>query len=872
MKRILAAPVSEDLIPGLREALGSAYTIERELGGGGMARVFLATDTRLERQVVIKVLSPELAAGISAGRFAREIKFAAQLQEPHIVPVLADGATADGLPYYTMPFVRGASLRQRMAEGAIPLSEARTILADIARALAYAHGRGVVHRDIKPENILLHEGTAVVTDFGIAKAVSASKTQAPGGTITQVGTSLGTPAYMAPEQALGDEIDGRADIYSWGVLAYEMLAGCHPFASKATMQQMIAAHISEVPSPLPRDATLAALAQLVMRTLAKDPAERPESAAALLAELNVATSGDTLSRGPEAMPSHSRRRQALVAGALAAAIVAAVAVGAVLMKPGTAATSELTARRVAVAPFENLTGDPAFDQVGRVAADWLSQGIAQADSVDVVSSSMVSMVMGDGKAPAGDLVRHLAEATRAGYVVTGSVLRRRDSLVLQAQLVNARTGITERILGPATSSIEDPIAAIDGLRDRLISALVLDESTRDVLKTMRPPRYSAYREFVTGVERFARYSDWAGSRPYFERAIALDSSFGAAHSYLFASYANTDDWNTADSLFRIAERFREQLSPSEQAMLAYRRESLRGDLEAQLRSVQYAARDSGVQALYLIGFLSNELLRPRVALPALAAADSFLMMFGWAPQVRVFAEAYHQAGAHDRELATLVRGRRRFPANGAIAGAHLRAYAALGQPEPALALADTILGGITDSLGGSVGWVLTGANEFRAHGDSASSERLARKALAWYAAHPLRDPQPARLFSEGLAYFALGRLDSAARRFASATKDTTLLDAAGYLALVHVARGDTMRAVAIGDSLAAIGQRRRWLFGAHTLWRAAITGAVGDRERALELFRQAQSEGVSMAAWHYERRYHAMRGYAPFEALIRPQR
>ena len=193
---IEASPTQDpltDLRDQLQRTLGTNFTIERELGGGGMSRVFVARDESLGRDVVVKVLSPELASGISVDRFTREIKVAAGLQEPHIVPVLSAGQTAEALPYYTMPFVRGESLRQRINKGPIPLEESLTILRDVALALAYAHRQGIVHRDIKPENILLSEGTAVVTDFGIAKALQAARTEATGGTLTQTGTSLGSP-------------------------------------------------------------------------------------------------------------------------------------------------------------------------------------------------------------------------------------------------------------------------------------------------------------------------------------------------------------------------------------------------------------------------------------------------------------------------------------------------------------------------------------------------------------------------------------------------------------------------------------------------------------------------------------------------------
>src|SRR5687768_1633779 len=306
-------PVPDQLRDRLQASLGAAYTLERELGGGGMARVFVATDPALGRQVVVKVLSPETAEGMSAERFTREIRLAAALQDPHIVPVLTAGQTDDGLPYYTMPFVTGESLRARMGRGRLPLDEALRVLRDVAEALEYAHARGLVHRDIKPENVLLAGRNAVVTDVGIAKAISVARSDAdrpegPEGppalskaegrdlstrALTTHGTSLGTPAYMAPEQAVGDHTDHRADLYAWGIMAYELLAGAHPFADKKTQRQLVAAQVSETPAPLDERQTAVppSLGAIVMACLAKDPSERPADAAAVLAALAAASSG-----------------------------------------------------------------------------------------------------------------------------------------------------------------------------------------------------------------------------------------------------------------------------------------------------------------------------------------------------------------------------------------------------------------------------------------------------------------------------------------------------------------------------------------------------------------------------------------------------
>ncbi|HKV50320.1 MAG TPA: serine/threonine-protein kinase [Gemmatimonadaceae bacterium] len=323
-----------DLRDQLQDTLGTTYTLERELGGGGMSRVFVANEVRLNRKVVVKVLAPELMQGLSAERFEREILLAASLQQANIVPVLSAGDSA-GAPYFTMPFVEGQSLRARLAHGPLSIAEATSILRDVARALAYAHERGVVHRDIKPDNVLLSRGAAMVTDFGIAKAIAASATGARGATLTQLGTALGTPAYMAPEQAAGDpNTDRRADFYAFGCMAYELLTGRPPFEAK-TPQRLLAAHMSETPKPVTelRPDTPPELARLIAQCLEKEPDARPQSADALLATLDTMSTGDS-SRQP-ALPGiliggRAMIRRALAFYAVAFVIVAVVAKAAIV--------------------------------------------------------------------------------------------------------------------------------------------------------------------------------------------------------------------------------------------------------------------------------------------------------------------------------------------------------------------------------------------------------------------------------------------------------------------------------------------------------------------------------------------------------------
>lgn len=288
-----SAAEAEALLEQLRQSLAPTYTVERELAGGGMSRVFLGQETALGRQVVLKLLPPDLAAGVNVERFIREIRLTARLQDPHIVPLLSAGSApgtreAGALLYYSMPFVDGESLRARIArEGALPLRTAARLLHDIAGALATAHGQGVVHRDLKPENVLLTRDRALVADFGIGKAVSSAR-EGETGKLTAEGLVIGTPAYMAPEQALADPgMDHRADLYAFGLIAYEMLTGAPTFAADSP-KGLLTAHLLELPEPIVhrRPELPAPLASLVMRCLEKRPADRPQSAEEIIREMD----------------------------------------------------------------------------------------------------------------------------------------------------------------------------------------------------------------------------------------------------------------------------------------------------------------------------------------------------------------------------------------------------------------------------------------------------------------------------------------------------------------------------------------------------------------------------------------------------------
>ncbi|HEV8357319.1 MAG TPA: protein kinase [Gemmatimonadales bacterium] len=439
---------------GLIRALADRYRIEREIGGGGMSRVWLATETALDRQVVVKVIAPELREGLSAERFTREVKLAARLQQANIVPVLSAG-TADGVPYYTMPFVTGESLRARLTAGP-PLTPAESvsILRDVARALAYAHGEGVVHRDIKPENVLLSHGAAMVTDFGIAKALTASRTQDGGAavTLTQAGGSIGTPAYMAPEQAVGDAVDHRADLYAWGVMAYELLSGAHPFQQHVGAQKLITAHITE--NPVAITGIPIALGVLVMRCMEKSSSARPASAAELLAVLDSVSTPASSGTMAAASPARRVPVKALAAVGL---LVVALAAGWFALRPRAAGTpAGATEQSLAVLPLANLSGDKADDYFGIGLAEEITRALSQ-QGVRVIGRVSAASLQDKGLDQ-----RAIAKELGVGSLLTGTVQRAEGQVRITVALVSASDGAVRW-----SEKYDRPLANVFAVQDEI---------------------------------------------------------------------------------------------------------------------------------------------------------------------------------------------------------------------------------------------------------------------------------------------------------------------------------------------------------------------------------------------------------------------
>src|SRR5437868_11968082 len=491
-----------------------------------MARVFVARDESLGREIVVKVLPPELTYAFSAARFAREIKLAAALQEPHIVPVLTAGQTAGGYPYFTMPFVRGQSLRERILKGPVPLAESLAILRDVASALAYAHRQGIVHRDIKPENILLSEGTAVVTDFGIAKAVQAARKEAAP-EITQPGDNVGTPMYMAPEQAASDPAtDQRADIYAWGVVAYELISGKHPFAGHTSPQDLLAAQMSDTPRPLTDTNSRVArsIANLVMRCLAKRAALRPANGAELLAALN----NPSATRFPRLNAPVSRTFGALVA----MLVIGLILVGAEMWR---ARTTPDGPPLIAVLPFE--TEGPGSDSsFADGLRDAVTGKLARLGGLSVIDRKSVSSLAtspGTGAQQAG-------KSLGADFVLRATVRWAKGSdaqsqVRVSPELIRVSDGTTSWAGEPEIVSPADPFTIQARIATRVAEApdVAMAARERTTMAMRATDDTGAFAGVVRGkriVEEntAASYSEYEKALREFERAYRRDPGYADA--------------------------------------------------------------------------------------------------------------------------------------------------------------------------------------------------------------------------------------------------------------------------------------------------------------------------------------------------------
>jgi tetratricopeptide (TPR) repeat protein len=557
-------------LPLLQATLADRYTIERELGRGGMATVYLAQDLKHHRPVALKVLHSQIAAVLGSERFLREIEIAANLNHPHILPLFDSGAagpqgSGEELLWYAMPLVEGESLRDRLdRETQLPLAEALQIAREVADALGYAHTQGIIHRDIKPENILLAHGHALVADFGIARAVGA----AGGAKLTETGLSLGTPSYMSPEQALGETVDRRSDVYALGCVLYEMLAGEPPFTGP-TPQAILARRLSlPVPSlSTIRDNLPASVESAILTALARTPADRFASTRqftdALSSSSRYGERDDVVEHRQSGRPIRLPRQKWVLP--VAAVMVVLTLVWLLVRRLDDAPS--IKQDLIAIAPFRVRAAESTLSYLGEGMLDLLAAKLNGAEGTRTIETRSVTKAWSAAQARTGpDLDEAasllLAEQLGAGRLVLGSVVGNDDYLTLQAKLLDVPGG---RIRGQA--SVDGDPDSLPQLVDRLAGQLLGLQTgiEHQRLTSLTSSSLSAVRLYLQGQSEFRR-GKWDDATRLFGQALDLDSTFALAALALSGSVATDGD----DRGKRLAWAYRERLNPADRAIAVAR--------------------------------------------------------------------------------------------------------------------------------------------------------------------------------------------------------------------------------------------------------------------------------------------------------------
>jgi TolB-like protein len=848
----------------------SRYAIERELGRGGMATVYLARDLKHGRHVALKVLRPDLTAILGGDRFLQEIRVTAALQHPHILPLLDSGEAA-GLLYYVMPYVEGESLRARLArDGPLPLAETLQIARGVAGALDYAHRQGVIHRDVKPENILLFQGEPMVADFGISLAISTAGKER----LTETGLSLGTPAYMSPEQAAADpKLDGRADQYSLACVVYEMLAGEPPYTGPNAGTILVKAISDPTPSVRRLRADVpAALDAAIVRALGKTPAERFPTMAAFSARLADTSSAPTERVNPIRLP---RRRLVWLAGA--ATIIAAVAATTLLP-----AGARIDSRRVLVLPFENRTGADSLDRWGHLAAEWVSRSLQLTDSFEVFSPSGVARSTGES-------ALEYARRAGAGVLISGSVMRDADSLRFVAQLTDVSRGtLRQAVEGMASSST--PAQALDLMAGQVATAVLQNASPQAGAMLRGAARAPSYAAFQTYSEAHRLWDLGEPQAPLlFRRAHELDTTFVLPLVYAGFIYRNRGQLVLAESLGSVAQRRRDRLTPIEQGALDRMLAEVRGvsRMQAYAASRRTFEADTGsswarcllAEDAMLVGY-PRETVR---LLEGRSFTGGAYTGAGWCEMLPAWA-----AIAWDADPATAVRrvqaARLRLPTRPSRWQlsfpwvTEMFARARLGETDSVLSLRRRPPHAPQLSRS-EAAWIDTWLIQAALEPAPALVDSLADMNAAAYAPPGPTDTMPEALVA--VLYLA-GRFDAVTPQLERlARRDTSDVLLTGRRGALAARRNDTALVRAMDGRLAALDSRNR--NGAHTLWRARIAALSGKRDDAVRLLAQALDQGATLQLlWYvpdqgealgvrWDPDFAPLRGYPPFEALLRPK-
>ena len=855
------------------------YEIIAPLGAGGMGEVFRARDDRLDREVAIKVLPEALAQDPERlSRFRREARAVASLSHPNILAI-HDFATEGETTYAVTELLEGQTLREVVDRGGNDWRSAVMICAAVAEGLVAAHRNQIIHRDLKPENVVLTVDDQVkILDFGLAKvlrpdAESDVENEAPTDTLdTRIGAVMGTVGYMSPEQVRGEIVDHRTDIFSLGCLLHELISGRRAFPGN-TQAEVSAAILDRQPVALQRaGAHLPEEVQLIVdRCLEKTPAKRFQNAGDLGFALRSLTTGGG-SESPAPVPK--RRRGWLLA---AAVIVIAVFAGAFFLRdrrevgPPPETTTSLNPNLVAVAPFENRTGNAEFDDLGLVAADWLTNALARIDAIDVVPIGIgIESRVGVTSS------QEVADATGAGIVVTGAYYLEGDTLRFQANLTNAIHGSLLRSLDPTVGPVDQPMACIESLGSEVSGAVASLFASWDQAfdQNIQPPSFEAYREYIAGMELFR--VDNQKTLEHFKRAVELDPDFVAPQLIMVTMLRVAEHFEEAQE---IVDRLSEQIpnmNPFEQLWLGYHTAKLEGDNQRAVLQLRRSLELAPRSVMIKFGLARNLLVcaHPREALEVISSIDDPGRWSGTGAcplPFRVETNAQHVLGSYDGELES---ARQSIEICGNRVDQQLRKARALIAMGEVHLVEEILNDGLRapDAHQSGLYLFLGIARELDAHGHPALGLNVAERGVAHAQDHLSMDEASEwqRLWYVQLLTM-LGRFNEADQLLVALNDEIPDDDdVLGWLGIASAMRGDVEGAERYSAMLRDLN--RPYLRHSTSFYRAGVAAHLGRTSEALGLLRDAFSRGYSWGAGlHSSLELKPLRGHSEFEAVLHPE-
>jgi serine/threonine protein kinase len=844
-------------VPLTTGTMVSHYRIIEKIGAGGMGEVYLAEDTELNRKVALKFLPSHLCQDPECrARFKREAQAAAKLNHPNIITIY-EVSEFNNRPFFAMELIEGESLTDFIKKRDHPIEKIIDLSIQICEGLNKAHQAGIIHRDIKPSNILLdHDGRAKILDFGLA-AIKGDKK------LTKTGSTLGTISYMSPEQTRGEELDNRSDIFSFGIVLYEMITGHLPF--KGDHEPAIIHSISfEEPEPLARykSGVSEELQRIVSKAMAKDKNQRYQHADELAADLRGLISATAR------VPISKRFKKSIVIMSL---VLLGILVIIVFLKPWrvVAPPSDKEAgsrKRVVIVPFRNQTGDSTLDVLGRMIADWTTQGLLESGLAEVVPPEKLS------EFDKGTTIRSVVKTTGAGAIVIGSYYKFGDTIQYQAQIVDANEVLLQAI-DPIKSQASKVMDGVESVRQHVLGALAfaLDKRLqKPIMQVSRPPKYDAYQEYIQGFDLFTLKEDYAAALAHFNQAFALDTSFILSLFMACCANLNMTKWPQADSLAKLLDSHRARLNRTQQLDLDYLGGIISGDWLKALNAAREEIKFAPESKNYYMDWAQAafHLNRPRECIEALSIVDTKDTMVRRSNMYwDLLGVAHHCLGQYETELEMAEECKKEIPASYITLKCQIRALAGLGKIAEIKKLVEE---GFTypNQPGIPEVPVLTAALELRTHGYEAEAMKILDQLIQWYQGKS-DDEKQSNLWLYGFALYQARRWLEAGEIFKELVKlRPDIVEFQYYLGRTAARLGNRKEAMKISDSLNNLQQP--YLFGGHTYCRASIAAILGEKEQAISLLKESFRQGHDYQL-HIDFDFELLKDYLPFVELMKPK-